>query len=405
MAWLRGPKLIERILQDYEGCGFVGESTNKLVCYLACVSRLLSQPLAVMVQSGSAAGKTTLMDNTLAFMPDEQRHRYSSITSKSLYYMSSIDLRHKILAICEEDGASQASYALKLLQSDGRLTIATTGKQQGTGRQQTETYEVEGPVMLFLTTTAEEPDPELLNRCLVLRVNESSEQTIAIQSRQRAAFLGATSVDVVDCQTMRRIHQNAQRLLERIPVVIPWADQLRFRSDQTRMRRDHAKYLSLISAITLLHQYQRPRKVRLVEQLGAEPKEVPYVESTRDDIALANQIMHELYGQSLDDLLPQTRQLLVLIDNFVNQRSAAEKKPRVMIRFTQRNLRETIGWSGYQIQHHLSRLVDLEYVLAFRTGHGNQREYQLLYDGEGRTGDKVSLGLVDPASLTDPPTE
>ena len=36
----------------------VGEETNKLVGYLAVTSRQLEAPLAVMVQSSSAAGKT-----------------------------------------------------------------------------------------------------------------------------------------------------------------------------------------------------------------------------------------------------------------------------------------------------------------------------------------------------------
>ena len=82
--------------------------------------------------------------------------------------MGTDNLAHKILAIAEEEGVAQASYALKLLQSDGTLRIATAGRNSGTGRQETETYEVEGPVMMFLTTTSEAPDPELQNRCLTL---------------------------------------------------------------------------------------------------------------------------------------------------------------------------------------------------------------------------------------------
>jgi len=34
----------------------------------------------------------------------------------------------------EEAGAQRASYALKLLQSEGELTIASTGKDPATGR-------------------------------------------------------------------------------------------------------------------------------------------------------------------------------------------------------------------------------------------------------------------------------
>ena len=70
---LKRPSLLERILADYAACGLVGEETNKLVGYLAAVSRKLSRPLAVVIQSSSAAGKSSLMDAVLAFMPEEER--------------------------------------------------------------------------------------------------------------------------------------------------------------------------------------------------------------------------------------------------------------------------------------------------------------------------------------------
>ena len=50
----------------------------------------------------------------------------------------------------------------------------------------TQEYRVEGPVMLFMTTTAIDVDEELMNRCLVLSVDEGREQTRAIHARQRA---------------------------------------------------------------------------------------------------------------------------------------------------------------------------------------------------------------------------
>jgi DNA primase len=159
MKLLKDSRLIDRILEDFDGCGLAGEETNKLVCYLACVSRRLDNPLALLIQSGSAAGKTTLMDAALSFVPDEEQIRYSAMTGQSLYYMGETNMKHKILAISEEEGVAQASYALKLLQSDGQLTIAAVGKNTGNGRQSTDTYTVEGPVMMFLTTTSEYPDP------------------------------------------------------------------------------------------------------------------------------------------------------------------------------------------------------------------------------------------------------
>lgn len=393
MKLLKDPQLIDRILTDFDACGLAGEETNKLVCYLACISRRLKNPLALLIQSGSAAGKTTLMDAALAFVPEEEQIRYSAMTGQSLYYMGEQNMKHKILAISEEEGVSQACYALKLLQSDGQLTIAAVGKNTGNGRQSTDTYTVEGPVMMFLTTTSEYPDPELQNRCITLRVNESSDQTAEIHHRQRASYLKNQSKCSPD--EIRALHQNAQRLITSMPVIMPWADQLTFRHDQTRMRRDNAKYLSLIASITLLHQHQRQ-----IIELG--PGNIA-VEATIEDVQLANKLVSETMGSSLDDLLPQTRQLLVLIDNMVNQQSKDQKLGRNLVRFTQRQLREAFGWGDFQLRKHLKRLVELEYLIPYRTGERNQREYELLYDGQGRDGESFLLGLVDVAKLRRPP--
>jgi DNA primase len=260
LALLKSPDLLGRILTDFEACGIVGETTNKLVGYLAAVSRKLERPLAVLIQSSSAAGKSSLMEAILAFMPEEERVKFSAMTGQSLFYMGETDLQHKILAIVEEEGASRASYALKLLQSEGELSIASTGKDPQTGNLVTQEYRVKGPVMMFLTTTAVTIDEELLNRCLVLSVDEDREQTAAIHrlQRERRTLQGLQRRQARE--TLIELHRNAQRLLRPLAVVNPFADRLTFPDAATRLRRDHEKYLTLIDAIALLHQHQRPVK-------------------------------------------------------------------------------------------------------------------------------------------------
>ena len=147
------------------------------------------------------------------------------MTGQSLYYMGGQHLRHKILAVAEDEGVAQASYALKLLQSDGQLRIAAAGKHGGTGRQQTEAYEVEGPVMMFLTTTSETPDPELQNRCLTLQSTNRPIKRQPFTSGSGPPY--AAGQQATHDGSDHRQHQNAQRLLEPLDVVIPWAEQLR----------------------------------------------------------------------------------------------------------------------------------------------------------------------------------
>jgi GNAT superfamily N-acetyltransferase len=386
LALLRSPELLTRIVADFEACGLVGEATNKLVGYLAATSRKLGGPLAIVVQSSSAAGKSSLMDAVLAFMPEEERIKYSAMTGQSLFYMGQNNLKHKILAIAEEEGASRASYALKLLQSEGELTIASTGKDASTGNLVTQQYHVEGPVMIFLTTTAIEIDEELLNRCIVLSVDEGRAQTEAIHRLQRLKRTLEGLRAKQDKARLIRLHQNAQRLLRPLAVVNPYADRLTFLSDQTRTRRDHEKYLTLIDTIALLHQHQRP--VRTMLDAG---QAIEYIEATVDDIAQANAIAHEVLGRSLDELPPQTRLLLVAVVEHVRAQVRESALRQLDVR---KDVRELTGWGDTQLKVHLARLAELEYLLTHRAERGQGFAYELLFDGDAAAAVHLS-GLID----------
>jgi DNA primase len=394
LAFLRDPKLLSHIIEDFERVGLVGEPSNALVAYLACISRKLTSPLAVLIQSTSAAGKSTLMDSVLALVPEEDRVHYSAMTGQSLFYLGEQEIKHRILAIAEEEGVRQAAYALKVLQSQGELTIASTGKDPATGMLVTQQYRVEGPVMLFLTTTAIDVDEELVNRCLVLTINESREQTRAIQARQRSRRTLAGLLAHSEAEATRRLHQNAQRLLRPLAVVNPYAEQLTFLDDRTRTRRDHAKYLTLIDAIALLHQHQRvPRTARSGGKL------IEYIEATVDDIALANELAHEVLGRSLDELPPQTRRVLGMIESLVEQEAKQRSVPQREVRFTRRELRSRCGMSDAAIRVHLERLVTLEYVRPAVGRNGLRFEYELLFDGDPERSSPQMVGLIDIKAL------
>ena len=394
---LRSPQLIERILTDFAAVGLVGEETNKLVGYLAAISRKLGRPLGVVIQSSSAAGKSTLMDAVLAFVPDEDKVKYSAMTGQSLYYMGETNLKHKALAIVEEEGASRASYALKLLQSEGELTIASTGKDPTSGNLITQQYRVEGPVALLLTTTARDIDEELMNRCLVLAVDEGREQTRAIHECQRARRTLEGLFANREREKLIALHQNAQRLLRPLDVLNPYASLLTFPDQTTRLRRDHEKYLTLIDVIAFVHQHQRP--IRVAERAG---QRVEYIQATLEDIALANRLAHDVLGRSLDELPPQTRRLLKLIDGHVVAECQRQGVRRADYRFARRTLREAIAWGDTQLRLHLERLVELEYLIPRREGAGGKFTYELAYELADAQGDGQRAqvaGLIDMAVL------
>jgi hypothetical protein len=389
---------MDRIADDFARVGMVGETTNCLVGWLATVSRKLDKPLAVIVQSTSAAGKSALQDAVMDFVPAEKLVRYSAMTGQSLYYLGESDLAHKVLAIAEEEGAERASYALKLLQSEGELSIASTGKDTSSGRLVTHPYRVQGPTAIFLTTTATDIDEELMNRCVVLTVNEDRDQTRAIHDRQRAAHTLDGILAAAEREPVLKVHRDAQRLLAAVEVVIPHAHRLTFADASTRTRRDHVKYLTLIRSIALAHQHQRERH----SARTSDGRTVTYIEATTDDIALANRLAHEVLGRSLDELPPQPRRLLEALDVMVGEIAAEREIDRDRVRFTRRQVRERLGGGDTQLKRHLARLVELELVWCHRAERTGGFVYELAWTAE-HDGTRFCPGLVDLDTLTNPP--
>jgi len=114
--------------------------------------------------------------------------------------------------------------------------------------------------MIFLTTTAPDVDEELLNRCIVLTVNEEREQTRAIHQKQREAQTLEGMWAQEEREAIVNLHRNAQRLLRPLRVVNEHVREQTFPDAMIRMRRDHQKFLTLVQAIALLHQHQREIK-------------------------------------------------------------------------------------------------------------------------------------------------
>ena len=187
--------------------------------------------------------------------------------------------------------------------------------------------------MIFLTTTAVEIDEELLNRCLVLTVDEDREQTRAIHQLQR---------ERQTLEGLLRARRGAsdpeappQRAAAAEPVLVvnPYARELTFLDDaHAHAARSHE--------VPDAHPHDRapaPAPARAEDVSSTAGEVVEYIEVTRDDIALANRLAHEVLGRSLDELPPQTRRLLELLDAMVDARPArAQQIERSDFRFSRR---------------------------------------------------------------------
>jgi hypothetical protein len=138
------------------------------------------------------------------------------------------------------------------------------------------------------------------------------------------------------------------------------------------------KYLTLIDAIALLHQYQRP--VKSVQVSGGS---LSYIEVSRQDIAIADRLVSRVLSRNLDELSPRTRELLQQLGELVAAESKRQGIDPTDFRFSRRLIRERLGYGEKQLRVHLSRLVALEYVLVHRGKRGRSFVYELLGDSEG----------------------
>jgi len=383
--------LIIEILEDFKRCGHVGEESNLLLGYLSSVSRKLSTPLALLVVSRSASGKTTLQDAILSFTPPEDYEKYTRLTDQALFYKEEEALKNKLLAIEEEKGAAGSAYSLRNLQSSQGLSIAVTTKDPQSGKLKTQVNQVYGPTAIMVTTTySEQLDFETYNRFIVLTVDESAAQTRKILERQRINESIEGIIAKRNKEVIQRKHHNAQRLLMQMEVANPYSKQLTFVDTILRARREQPKYLTIIKGVALLRQYQKE-----IKQAEYAEEKIEYIEVDIKDIEIANKIANEILGRNLDELCPPARNLLIEIRAMAEEISVLNAVSWQNVVFTRREVREHTQWSDYQVRSHMKQLEELEYLYPVNGGPGKRYAYQLLWDGRGMDGNKFMMGLID----------
>lgn len=262
-AMLCNPCLVQVILDDLKAIGLVGEQETGLTIYLAGTSRLLAKPVSVIVVGTSSAGKSFILDTGTSLFPPEAVLRATDFTANALYYLPLGALEHRFVVAGErsrkeDDDRAEATRALREMLSSGVLRKAIPEKD-GDGHFTTRVIENRGPIAFVETTTLSTIFNEDANRSLIVGVDESAEQTHRII--ENAGSAAATSRRSDNAAVIDR-HHGAQRLLERLPVVIPFAPKIvaAVPADRIEARRAVGHVLHLVQAVALLHQHQRRRQ-------------------------------------------------------------------------------------------------------------------------------------------------
>ena len=404
MAFLLG-KIRAGLKADFLAAGLVGEEVSMLTGYYSLISRKLAEPLSVLFCARSGAGKSTLQDRLCDLCPEEDLVKYTRISGQVLFYKDEEALKHKLLAVDEEDGVAQAAYALRNLLSSGYLSCSVTRTDPPTGRQVAEDRRVEGPTTVFLTSAHPEAlDYETRNRFLLLTVDESMEQTRRILEQQR---FNQTLEGLLAREKRKAIfkkHHNIQRLLRPLEVVIPFP--VPFPASWLILRREQPKYQSLIKSIALMCQHQRK-----VKTLVVDGRTVEYIEATEEDVALAKELAMVVLKRNLDELAPPCRSLYVAMRDLARAKRKAvssaqeaagsetegkgerryilkrraEDEPDERLLLDRREIQRATGLQLWHIKTYMPQLVEYGYVRIVSGRKGKRLLYEVLFfdDEEG----------------------
>ena len=298
--FLKGKNLLEKTNKLIGQSGVIGEEQNRLLMYLIFTSRKMSNPLHCISFGSSGSGKTHLQSKVSELIPEEERLSLTSLSSNSFYYFKKEELKNKVILIEDLDGAEDALYPLRELQTKKRITKSTVQKGIG-GRGRVKHLVVEGPVSVGGCTTKEKVYEDNSNRSFLLYIDESEAQDDRIMNYQRKVSAGKINED--DEIKAQQLLNNAQRLLNPIKVINPYAEYLSLPKTVFKPRRTNAHYLQFIEAITFYHQYQR--EVKYDFDTGEQ-----YIESSIEDIKYANDLLKHILLRKSDNLNGVTRNYL-----------------------------------------------------------------------------------------------
>ncbi len=373
LAYLREPQLCERILLDMAELGYIGEENSKLLGYLISISRKLEKPLSGVVLSQSGAGKSSLTDLVEMMTPPEDVVLFSRISPQALYWMPRDAVKRKLLILEERQGGEGADYSIRVLQSRQKLTQAVPIKDPTTGNLVTQYFVVEGPIAYLETTTQVRINHENATRCFEMVLDESPEQTLRIQSWQRAQRLPSRHDRRRLQEQLRHLHHDVQRVLEPVLVFIPYVEHLSFPSRWLRTRRDNERFLSLIEAVAFLHQHQR--------EGGQTEDGSPYILANLDDYRWAYRLAKEVLSATLHELSREAKDLWCALLDWV-QAQAGEHWADFS--FTRRDVRQLTDGEDHRLRAALHELVEMEY-LECQGAQGRTYHYRLLLTTESRT--------------------
>ncbi len=396
--YLMKPDLVNAISYDINRIGgIVGEENNKIILYLASLSRKLSKPLSLVVFGQSSSGKSHLSNTIGKMVPPEDSLILSSASARSLEYSSEQLLKHKFILIQEWEGAEAVLATIRTLQSEGRLNrlVSVEDPESKNGRITT-SMPIECPCSVVITTTQEKIHDENSTRVFELYADESVSQTenVVNQIIANADLSNVRNINKKERTRLIELHQDIQRCLENIgDITIPFADKITFPQNTTRHRRDVSRFLDLIKVVAFLHQKQRKFTVINGEK---------YLVAEAQDYEIAYNYGIKILGDTFNKIPPPAQKVITVCCALADEKGS-------MVPFSTEEIQKKATILGYDcnkkngLYKQLNWLLENDYLNDRHSRSGNAKHYTVCFEYvRDQSGNIINIDSPDTKEITTP---
>jgi len=374
MQFLTNPNMFDEIIADTEVLGYVGEEVNKKLMYLAATSRLLDDPISILILSESGSGKSFLVDTIKKLMPPEDVIDATSLSDQALNYIG--DLEHKFLVLSEAVHKDVVEHQLREMVSAKKLSRLVTKKDEKTGKMKTEQVSSKAIVSVVMSSTNHNVNPENASRSFIIYADESKEQSRRIyQMQSQKLSLERHKEKSQSIPEIIRKHQSAQRMLKNYAIVSSFDTAPFFPDTMTRFRRDHERFIDLIATVCFLRQYQKQVK---------EHEGILYIECDDADYEIARELISAGVLRAKTNELPQGALLMYeTIRKIARKKADKSGLEAHEVSLTQREIRDESALGNMFVKRHLRILTEYEYVLKSGGNlRGSRSHYRLAADAD-----------------------
>jgi len=378
--FLQNPDMFKQIAEDMTSLGYVNEEVNKLIVYIAAVSRFMKKPLNIYIQAGSSGGKSALLHTLEQLLPPKDIWKATTISQQALNYVEQERFMGKVFFMGESIHDEAIEGLVRQMQSEGEISRLVTMKDDKTGEMRAQLIQKKVQMSFMVTSTALHLNAENASRCLIISTDESKHQTGKVQ--ERLGFnhdFEACITGPAESEKIKIKHIAAQRLLEGVYVFNPFWKHIKFPQARPSMRRSYEQFLTMIDTICYLRQQQKPDLLKTNPVTGSK---VRCKECDMYDYELAYNLFTEgILKKSGYDISTGTRELYNQIRLMVQDKAKAEKVMPSEISFIQKQIREYTQLGAEFIKKHIRILVNYEYleVLGGKR-HGTRYAYRLRED-------------------------